>query len=357
MSVINMHASRSFLLFALAAIVNAQSAPDFPVQVSENLRVDFQSSATIVNPPGMTISRDDVLELPTVNGPEDSSRTLDFMIFMIDQDATSPNDANSRVQFLHWYQPNLAGASEVLFDFGSDSQNFTSAPAVEYTPPTPPPGDKAHRYTLLLYSQPKGFSIPSSFQSFFDSPDSNARLGFDMAGFAAAAGIGQPVTANWFQVQDTSQPESSTTTTTTSSTTTESSTSTSTTESTTSTTTTTSSSTSTEESTTSTSTSTSDSSFVPDTTMTRTTVTESASPTATDSTLAGPSTITTVTTADQPPTTESPSDGAQTTPSASASVTLASGSGASTVHVRDSLGGLFVAMVLVISLAAGAGMA
>ncbi|KIY00999.1 uncharacterized protein Z520_03665 [Fonsecaea multimorphosa CBS 102226] len=350
MSLVNMIPSRFFVLFALAVFANAQSAPDFPVQVSTNLRVDFQSSSTSVNPAGVLISRDDVLAAPTIDGPTDSSRTLDFMIFMVDQDATSPDDANTRVQFLQWYQPNLGGASEVLSDFGTDAQNFTSAPAVSYMPPTPPAGDEAHRYTLLLYSQPEGFSIPASFESFFDSTDSNARISFDMAGFAAAAGIGQPVAANWFEVQNTSQAVTSSTAATSSTTASSTSASTST-----STSTTISASTS---STTSTSTFNSSSistqSFVSNTTMTVATVTASATASdLTSQTPAGPSTMTVVTTAGIPTTTASASAGASTQPSASASGSLASGSGACMVDVRDSMSRLVVALVFGV---AGAGL-
>ncbi|KIW95534.1 uncharacterized protein Z519_04119 [Cladophialophora bantiana CBS 173.52] len=340
-----MNTSRAFLLFVLAALANAQSAPDFPVQVTTNLRVDFQSSFTIVDPAGMIISRDDVLDEPTVNGPKDASQTLDFMIFMIDQDATSPDNSDERVQYLQWYQPNLAGASEVLFDFDSDAQNFTSAPAASYVPPTPPAGDKAHRYTLLLYSQPKDFSIPSSFESFFGSSDLDARLGFDMAGFADAAGIGQPVGANWFQVQNDSQPPPSSSTTassSTSSTTLSSSTDTSTS---TTTITTTSSSSSTDSSTDS------SSSTPAPTTMTVATVTADSSSFVQTST--GPSTITTVTTAGIPTLTDSPSPSAQQSASASASVSLGTGSGAGTIDARDSIRGLVVALVFGV---AGAGL-
>ncbi|OAP60394.1 hypothetical protein AYL99_05396 [Fonsecaea erecta] len=350
MSLINMKAYRSFMLLVLATVANAQSAPDFPVQVSTNLRVDFQSSSTSVNPAGVLISRDDVLAAPTVDGPKDSSSTRDFMIFMIDQDAASSDDANTRVQFLQWYQPNLGGASEVLSDFGSDAQNFTSAPAVSYMPPTPPAGDKAHRYTLLLYPQPENFDIPSSFESFFDSTDSDARLGFDMAGLAAAAGIGQPVAANWFEVQNTSQPPPSSTT---------STSTTSTTSTTTSTSTSSSSSTTTSETTFMTSSIPSSSSsstqtFVSNTTMTVATVTASA--TASDSTSetpAGPSTITTVTTAGLPTTTAPPSTVASSQPSASASVSLGSGSGAGIIDARDNMCRLVVAVVFGV---AGAGL-
>ncbi|KAJ9609567.1 hypothetical protein H2200_005894 [Cladophialophora chaetospira] len=196
---------RSLVLLALAALINAQSAPDFPIQVDTTLRVDYQSSSISIKA-GELINRNDVLDEPTIVGPSDSSRTVDYMVFIIDEDVTPPNDPSSRVQFLHWFEPNLAGASEVLFA-DVDAQNFTSATPLTYIPPSPPGGDKAHRYTVIMYNQPEGFSIPSAFTSVFqDKSDLSNRLNFDIKGFVDASGLGEPVAANWFEVQNTTQP-------------------------------------------------------------------------------------------------------------------------------------------------------
>lgn len=52
-----------------------------------------------------------------------------------------------------------------------------------------------HRYIELLYEQPTNFAVPSAFKSAISS-----RLGFDHLKFAAAAGLSDPVRANWFNV-------------------------------------------------------------------------------------------------------------------------------------------------------------
>ncbi|KIW13096.1 hypothetical protein PV08_08283 [Exophiala spinifera] len=195
-------------VLALAASVSAQSAPGFPVQVDTELAVDFQSSSESFIQPGEKLSLDDVQDAPTASGPSDSSSTLDYMLFMVDQDVKS--DDGSRVELLHYFQPNLAGASEVLSDFSNDADNFTSASPVPYIAPGPPAGDGPHKYTVLLYRQFKGFSIPSEYSSFFPPSDVNARIGFDMAGFAKAANLPEPVGANWFQVENGEAAPSST---------------------------------------------------------------------------------------------------------------------------------------------------
>ncbi|KAK7905359.1 hypothetical protein LTR67_000080 [Exophiala xenobiotica] len=205
-----MKSSSPLAVLALAAAVSAQSAPGFPVQVNTELAVDFQSSSESFIDPGQKLSLDDVQDAPTVSGPQGSTRTLTFMLFMIDQDVKS--DDGSRVQLLHYFQPNLAGASEVLSDFSTDAENATTAATVAYIAPSPPAGDGPHQYTLLLYRQFEGFSIPDQFSSFFPPADTQARIGFDMAGFAQAANLPEPVGANWFQVQNGEAAPSSSTT-------------------------------------------------------------------------------------------------------------------------------------------------
>ncbi|KAL6251029.1 hypothetical protein RBB50_001237 [Rhinocladiella similis] len=195
-------------VLALVAGVSAQSAPGFPVQVSNELAVDFQSAADSFLQPGEMLPLKEVQDAPTASGPSDSTRTLSYMLFMVDQDVKS--DDGSRVQLLHYFQPNLAGASEVLSDFSTDAENFTSASPVQYIAPGPPAGDGPHRYTLLLYRQFEGFSIPADYSSFFPPADVNARIGFDMAGFAKAANLPEPVGANWFEAQNGEASPSST---------------------------------------------------------------------------------------------------------------------------------------------------
>lgn len=51
--------SYTFLVPALAAaVVNAQTAPDFPVQVDTLLVVDYQNTSTSVEPAGVTLDRE-----------------------------------------------------------------------------------------------------------------------------------------------------------------------------------------------------------------------------------------------------------------------------------------------------------
>ncbi len=116
---------------------------------------------------------------------------------MIDEDVDTGN--GPRVQLLHYFQPNLVGINHEL-SVQPSARNATTAVGAEYIPPTPPGGDIAHRYSVLLYPQPEGFTVPEAFASFSPPADVNARYPFNMSGFAGAAGLGQPVAANWFRV-------------------------------------------------------------------------------------------------------------------------------------------------------------
>jgi len=182
---------------ALAALVAAQSAPNFPVQVSTNLRVDFLNSSTSVSPAGLLLPRDDVLYGPTVYGPENATEETTYVLFMIDQDVNTGN--GPRVQLLHLFQPNLVGINHAL-SVVPTARNATTAVGAEYLTPTPPGGDGAHRYNLLLYVQPENFAVPQAYASFSPPADANERYPFNMSGFAAAAGLGQPIAGNYFRV-------------------------------------------------------------------------------------------------------------------------------------------------------------
>jgi hypothetical protein len=64
--------------------------------------------------------------------------------------------------------------------------------------PTPPPGDIAHRYNVLLFAQPDGFTIPAPWNNITTA---NQRYGFNISAFIAETGLTQPLAANYFEVQ------------------------------------------------------------------------------------------------------------------------------------------------------------
>ena len=118
-----------------------------------------------------------------------------YLLSLQDPDAMTPA-VPTEAQYLHWLQPGLTFSS---------APNSTGFPAtirasatVPYTRPAPPPISPAHRYIALLFAQPLNFSIPVAFQGF----NATNRTKFNISIFAAEAGLGAPVAANYFLVSN-----------------------------------------------------------------------------------------------------------------------------------------------------------
>lgn len=98
---------------------------------------------------------------------------------------------NTRVQLLHWLTANIPANSTRL------TPPAESAALAPYRQPSPPAGDIAHAYTLLLFAQPANFSVPKQFLDVLQS-----RVPFDVKAFVTAAGLGTPLASNYFKVQE-----------------------------------------------------------------------------------------------------------------------------------------------------------
>ncbi|KAL5632357.1 hypothetical protein ACGC1H_005355 [Rhizoctonia solani] len=82
-------------------------------------------------------------------------------------------------------RPNFATRSLVL-------RNSTAAIS-PYFPPNPPVGSGAHRYVALLYAQPNNFDIASL--------NAAQVANFNIASFAASAGLGEPLAGTFLTVE------------------------------------------------------------------------------------------------------------------------------------------------------------
>ncbi|KAF2685510.1 PEBP-like protein [Lentithecium fluviatile CBS 122367] len=167
---------RSFVC-TLAALFDAATgvtAPNFPVAGGNaNLTLAFGNNT--VSPPGELLPRAGIA-----------------IILLVDTDV--PRNG-TRVQLLHWMIGNVtlsSSGSELVIP-------PESAALATYRQPSPPIGDVAHAYTALLFAQPDNFSVPAQFTDVLQS-----RVFFDTAAFVEAAGLGSPIAANYFRVQNTS---------------------------------------------------------------------------------------------------------------------------------------------------------
>lgn len=125
---------------------------------------------------------------------------------MVDQD----------LPLLHWLQPNLVVGSGNNLTVDVTVRDASSAIGAPYITPAPPQGEGPHTYVVLLYEQPPRWSVPSNYSTINPPADVNARIGFQIADFESASGLGEPVGANYFRVlngtaQETSSAEAAAT--------------------------------------------------------------------------------------------------------------------------------------------------
>lgn len=117
---------------------------------------------------------------------------------MVDQDVPvdQTNPLNSvRVSLVHWLAP---GVTMPNSSSSLQITNPSGPPGITYLQPTPPPGDIAHRYNVLLFSQPNGFTIPAPWNNITTT---DQRYDFNISAFIAETGLAQPLAANYFEVQ------------------------------------------------------------------------------------------------------------------------------------------------------------
>ncbi|KAI9839859.1 MAG: hypothetical protein M1819_000051 [Sarea resinae] len=198
----------SFLFVFVAAIatVCAQTPPGFSPSCSTNLDVEF--GTTLVGYPGQLWPQNAVASSPRLGTAQPLAGP--HVAVMVDPDITLQGQ---KIEALHWIASNLASANGTA-EKGTFSQLAGGTTVSPYLSPVPmaayPP--HPHRYTVVLFAQPANFSVPPQYASFVPTNASapTNKFPFDITAFASAAGLGAPVAANYFDVQNTSVAAAST---------------------------------------------------------------------------------------------------------------------------------------------------
>ncbi|KAI0977604.1 phosphatidylethanolamine-binding protein [Xylaria arbuscula] len=173
----------------LAGVVSAQTPAGFVPAVTEKLEVTFGSKN--VETGGQPLTKTDTARQPTIglSGPANGT----YIWMLIDLDAYEPR-VNEFREPQGWNASDVSPhrAPGLQGQRGSFSRRrpvswFAPAPAAE-TPPHP------HRYTNLLWEQPSNWQIPSAANTMLQ----NQKLGFDVTKFITAAGLSNPIAANYF---------------------------------------------------------------------------------------------------------------------------------------------------------------
>ncbi|KAK1225807.1 hypothetical protein PQX77_011218 [Marasmius sp. AFHP31] len=159
----------------LSAVVNALKREQIiPDVVPEDFNPSVLFSVIYPNGKEAVLSteliRDDTLDEPEINftpmiasdeaAGEFTGNETTYTLVMTDPDAPSRAEPKYR-QFRHWVITGLKSPAES----SSETENLvalkTKPSTTPYRPPGPPPGSGLHRYTFLLFQEPKGgYSIP-----------------------------------------------------------------------------------------------------------------------------------------------------------------------------------------------------
>ncbi|KAL4996648.1 phosphatidylethanolamine-binding protein [Aspergillus recurvatus] len=176
----------------------ASTPSDFEPEVANDLAMVYADD-TYVHA-GVTLSENTTVNVPALYLPFGKSTGARYAAVMVDYDV---NVYGTEMTILQWYQPSLAAVSS-----SGDALSVVdaSAPSASYISLSPIEGS-AHEYVVLLYLQPADFSLPECLRS--SALPETGRAGFNLDEFVQAAGLGDPVAANWFKMQN---PTSATTT-------------------------------------------------------------------------------------------------------------------------------------------------
>lgn len=120
-----------------------------------------------------------------VSNTTDTAYSGDYMLFMLDPDASYPQAPQNR-WIIHYWQMGVRKSGTTL-------QN-TTAPKVSYRRPAPPTNSSAHRYIQYLFEQPANFQLPAIYSGYNQTNSSK----FPFERFVADAGLAAPVAANYF---------------------------------------------------------------------------------------------------------------------------------------------------------------
>ncbi|KAI0551150.1 phosphatidylethanolamine-binding protein [Xylaria curta] len=180
----------------LAGVSSAQTPAGFTPIVTEKLEVTFGTKNIATG--GQAMTKAETARQPTIGISGPANQTYVWML--IDLDA-STNFANPRAgqpaTYLHTVLRDFKATGAASGD-GVTTLTTTANGPVAWFAPQPPAENPPHphRYTNLLWEQPANWQIPSAANTMLQ----NQRLGFNVTNFIAAAGLSNPIAANYFNV-------------------------------------------------------------------------------------------------------------------------------------------------------------
>jgi len=114
---------------------------------------------------------------------------------MLDLDVPGRGGNTTRQTLLHAMNTGFKATQQSIGEGVVLLASTDKGPAA-YIGPSPPAADTIpHRYTQLLFKQPESLKVSAT-----DFANTQARIGFDIEGFATKMGLGSPLAGNFFTV-------------------------------------------------------------------------------------------------------------------------------------------------------------
>ncbi|OXG45106.1 nuclear protein [Cryptococcus neoformans] len=146
---------------------------------------------------GDKLDQDAVSSSPTLAVSPASNATLEsgqlYTIVMVDADIVGTDESTTE-QTRHW----LVNSASLSTEAASYAVNWTGSTSItDYAGPGPASGSGSHRYVIIVYAQPDTFSPPANLSQ-AGTPLSTMSL----SSYVSESGLGDLITANYFQVEN-----------------------------------------------------------------------------------------------------------------------------------------------------------
>ncbi|QDS76292.1 hypothetical protein FKW77_002007 [Venturia effusa] len=201
------------ILLGVAGLTRAQSPPNVFPQVNNALVVQFNGQQVQA---GSTLPSSVPQIIPTIGIQQQQvvQSGARYLMIMVDVDASTPGNTKNKRETAAAQQPDdpehsggrntylhamiqdyqLTGGNAGFGNGASLLQTGTNGP-VQWQAPMPQ--GQTHRYMMMLFDQPTGFTVPSGLQQQVQN-----RQNFDLRDFMQQANLPLPRFGNWFVVNN-----------------------------------------------------------------------------------------------------------------------------------------------------------
>ncbi|KAJ5247765.1 hypothetical protein N7468_002748 [Penicillium chermesinum] len=182
----------------------------------ENLIASFNNGTDFVTYPGERLPTKETQDSPNIYVPGPMTGSSPYILLMVDPSYNATVPTNT---VLHTIVGNLTAGQAYNASWSDNKPTLAlkgPQPVVApYVGPEPPAHQPSHNYTIMLFSQPPNFQVPSKYDQWMtlDMSDPFTRTNFPVVNFARDTGLGQPVAATYFRLTLTSANQAGSTST------------------------------------------------------------------------------------------------------------------------------------------------